>query len=244
MFILHLSKIRVKMLTLGLLFIGLIMVDAGSIGVTRSDLPAPLERIKTADKVIALTVNVDWGEEIIPGILEVLDQYQAKATFFVTGRWAKNHPELIKEMDSRGHQIGNHGYYHSHPDQLPIAKTKEEISATERVVEEIIGKKTLFYAPPYGERGPNGIKAASELGYTTVLWTLDTIDWRADSTPEIIAQRILNPKIRHGIKPVKSGAIVLMHPKENTMKALPMILTSLQEDGFQMVTVEKLITYN
>lgn len=244
MFILLLSKIRVKMITLTVLFIGLMIVDNGYVGVSRSDLTIPLERVETADKVIAFTINVDWGEEFIPDILDVLDQYDAKATFFVTGRWAKNHPELIKEIDSRGHQIENHGYYHSHPDQLPIARTKEEIIAAERVVEEITGKKTTYYAPPYGERGPNGLKAASQLGYTTVLWTLDTIDWRADSTPDKIAQRILEPKIRHGLQPDKSGAIVLMHPKDNTLKALPKILSNLKKDGFDMVTLEKLITYN
>lgn len=244
MFILLLSKIRVKMITLTVLFIGLMIVDNGYVGVSRSDLTIPLERVETADKVIAFTINVDWGEELIPDILDVLDQYDAKATFFVTGRWAKNHPELIKEIDSRGHQIENHGYYHSHPDQLPIARTKEEIIAAERVVEEITGKKTTYYAPPYGERGPNGLKAASQLGYTTVLWTLDTIDWRADSTPDKIAQRILKPKIRHGLQPDKSGAIVLMHPKDNTLKALPKILSNLKKDGFDMVTLEKLITYN
>lgn len=244
MFILHLSKIRVKIATLAVLFIGLTVIDTQSMGVSRLDLATPLERIVTQDKVIALTINVDWGEEYISGILESLDNHDAKATFFVTGRWAKNNPEMIKVMASKGHQIENHGYYHSHPDRLPVEKTKEEIIATEKVIMDLIGKKTNYYAPPYGERGPNGLKAASDLGYVTVLWTLDTIDWRSDSTPGLITERILEPKVRHGVKPEKKGAIVLMHPKENTLKALPYILLSLKNEGFNMVTIEKLITYS
>ncbi len=242
MFILHLSRIRIKVVTLAVLFIGLTIIDARSIGVSHLDLPAPLERVVTDEKVIALTINVDWGEEYIPAMLDALERYDAKATFFVTGRWAENNSEMIKVMDSKGHQIENHGYYHSHPDQIPVTKTEEEIMATEKVIMGITGKKTNYYAPPYGERGPNGLKAASNLGYTTVLWTLDTIDWQPESNPEIIVQRILEPKIRHGIKPERKGAIVLMHPKENTLHALPSILSRLKKEGFNIVTIEKLIT--
>ena len=244
MFILQLSRIKVKIATLVVLFIGLTIIDAKSIGVSRLDIPAPLERVVTDKKMIALTINVDWGEEYLPAMLDALEKYDAKVTFFVTGRWAKKNSEMIKIMDSKGHQVENHGYYHSHPDKLPVSKTQEEIIATEKVIMEITGKKTNYYAPPYGERGPNGLKAASNLGYTTVMWTLDTIDWKPESTPEVITQRILEPKIRQGIKPDKKGAIVLMHPKENTLLALPSILSRLKDEGFSIVTIEKLITFS
>ena len=158
MFILHLSKIRVKMVTLAVLFLVLTVIDTKSIGVSHLDQPTLLERVVTDQKVIALTINVDWGEEYIPAMLDTLEKNDAKATFFVTGRWAKNHPEMIKVIALKGHQIENHGYYHSHPDRLPVEKTKEEIIATETVIKELTGKKTNFYAPPYGERGPNGLK--------------------------------------------------------------------------------------
>ncbi|KUO66048.1 MAG: polysaccharide deacetylase [Gracilibacter sp. BRH_c7a] len=242
MFILQLSKVKIKAVTLAVLFISLTIIDVRSMGVSRLDLPVPLERVVTNEKVIALTINVDWGEEFIPAMLDELEKYDAKVTFFVTGRWAKNNSEMIKIIDSKGHQIENHGYYHSHPDKLPVSKTQEEIMATDKVIVGITGKKTNYYAPPYGERGPNGLQAASELGYTTVLWTLDTVDWKPESTPEVIAQRILEPKIRYGVKPEKNGAIVLMHPKENTLLALPLILSRLKNEGFDIVSIEKLIT--
>lgn len=243
MFILHLTKIRFKIITLAVVFLSLTVIQTRIIGVSQLNLPIPLEQVKTDEKVIALTINVDWGEEYIPKILQVLEENKVQATFFVTGRWAKKNPELLILIASQGHQIENHGYYHSHPDKLTVAKNKEELLRTEKVILELTGRKTIFYAPPYGERGRNGLLAAEELGYTTVLWTLDTVDWKPESTPELITQRILEPKIRYGVKPEKKGAIVLMHPKENTLAALPKILLRLREEGYQLVTIEKLITF-
>jgi len=214
--------------------------------VTASNTPVsePIEQIKTDQKIMALTINVDWGEEYLPVILDELDKGKAPVTFFVTGRWAKKNPDLLKEALNRGHQIENHGYSHPHPDQLSVGANREEIKKTEKIIEEITGKKTHLYAPPYGEKGVSGLRAAHELGYRTILWTLDTVDWRSDSTPEIIAKRIINPAIRFGNKPNKSGAIVLMHPKANTVKALPVILEQLTIEGYIFQTLDELITYD
>lgn len=202
----------------------------------------PIEQINTSQKVMALTINVDWGEEYIPGILQELDKGKVKATFFITGRWAKNHPDLVKIIAEAGHQIENHGYSHPHPDSLSVKANKEEIKKTEDIIYNITGRKTFCYAPPYGEKGMTGLKAAEELGYSTILWTLDTVDWRPGSTPEIIAKRVLDPERKTGIKPNKCGAIVLMHPKENTLKALPSILTQLAQECYSLKTINELIT--
>ncbi|HBW36932.1 polysaccharide deacetylase family protein [Desulfosporosinus sp. BICA1-9] len=204
----------------------------------------PIEQVNTDQLIMALTINVDWGEEYIPAILDELDKGKARVTFFVTGRWAKKNPETLKMISNRGHQIENHGYSHPHPDRLSVSANQEEIKKTETIIEEIIGQKTHLYAPPYGEKGASGLRAAKELGYQTILWTLDTVDWRTDSTPEIIAKRIINPAIRFGIKPNKSGAIVLMHPKANTVKALPVILHQLALQGYSFQSLDELITYH
>jgi len=243
MFVLEITKSKIKKAILLLIFISLLLLQNRTVGVSNLNLPVPLEHVETTEKVIALTINVDWGEEYIPPMLDIFDDYRAKVTFFVTGRWAQKHPDLLKIMAERGHQIENHGYSHPHPDRLPVTKNKEEIIKTENIIRNIIGKKTKFYAPPYGERGKSGLLAAEEPGYTTVLWTLDTIDWRSDSTPEIIARRVINPAKRNGIQPEKKGAIVLMHPKENTVKALPQILSTLNNEQYMFVTLDELITY-
>ena len=204
----------------------------------------PTEQINTDQKIMALTINVDWGEEYIPGILDALDQGKAKATFFVTGRWASKHPELLNEIAARGHEIENHGYSHPHPDRLSVGANQEEIKKTETIIQKITGRKTHFYAPPYGEKGASGLQAAELLGYRTILWTLDTVDWRPESTPELITQRIVNPAVRFGIKPNKNGAIILMHPRANTVKALPGILSQLNREGFTFPTLDALITFD
>lgn len=202
----------------------------------------PIEQINTSQKVMALTINVDWGEEYIPGILQELDKGKVKATFFITGRWAKNNPDLVQSIAKAGHQIENHGYSHPHPDRLSVKSNQEEIKKTEEIIFNITGKKTSFYAPPYGEKGITGLKAAEELGYSTILWTLDTVDWRPGSSPGIIAKRVLDPEKKTGKKLNKCGAIVLMHPKENTLKALPIILFQLAQEGFSLKTINELIT--
>lgn len=229
----------------GIFFLLLVGVIAGHwVATSNMSVTKPIEQVKTDQKIMALTINVDWGEEYIPAILKELEKGKTHVTFFVTGRWAKKNPDLLKEIFSRGHQIENHGYSHPHPDQLSVGANREEISKTESIIEEITGKKTHLYAPPYGEKGAAGLRAAHELGYQTILWTLDTVDWRPESSPEIIAQRIINPAVRYGIKPNKSGAIVLMHPKENTVKALPTILKHLTLEGYIFQTLDELITYD
>ncbi|OLN27004.1 polysaccharide deacetylase family protein [Desulfosporosinus metallidurans] len=239
-------KISRRMLSLGGIFFLLLagFVTKNWIMVSNSPVTKPIEQIKTDQKVMALTINVDWGEEFIPAILDALDKGNARVTFFVTGRWAKKNPELLKTMAKRGHQIENHGYSHPHPDQISVGANQEEIKKTERIIEGILGQKTRFYAPPYGEKGISGLRAADELGYQTILWTLDTVDWRSDSTTEIIIKRIVNPAIRFGIKPDKKGAIVLMHPKVNTVKALPIILDQLAREGYVFQTLAELITFD
>lgn len=239
-------KISRRILSFGGIFFLLLAGIAAGRWVVTSNTPIakPIEQINTDQKIMALAINVDWGEEYIPAILDELDKGKAHVTFFVTGRWAKKNPDLLKEIYGRGHQIENHGYSHPHPDQLSVAANREEIKKTESIIEGVIGKKTHLYAPPYGEKGASGLRAAHELNYKTILWTLDTVDWRPDSTPEIIAKRIINPAIQFGIKPNKSGAIVLMHPKENTVKALPVILGQLAKEGFIFQTLDELITYD
>ncbi|MGC7870550.1 polysaccharide deacetylase family protein [Desulfosporosinus sp. SYSU MS00001] len=239
-------KISRRILSLGgiffLLLLGIIVEH--KMVLSNSHVSKPVEQINTDQKVMALTINVDWGEEFIPAMLEALDNDHAKATFFVTGRWAKKNPELLKEIANRGHEIENHGYSHPHPDNLSVGANQEEIKKTESIIQGIIGRRTHFYAPPYGEKGTPGLRAADLLGYQTILWTLDTVDWREGSTPGIIAQRVINPAVRFGIKPEKNGAIVLMHPKLNTVKALPIILGQLTREGFTFQTLDALITFD
>lgn len=186
----------------------------------------------TQEKAVALMFNVDWGEEIIPGLLDVLKEKQVKATFFISGRFAKKFPEITLKIAKEGHEIGNHGYSHPHPNKINLEQNINEIIVTEKAFQELKINIARIFAPPYGEHGKIVLQAADSLGYKTIMWTLDTIDWQ-DPSPEVILRRIL-PKADH-------GALILMHPKECTLRALPTLIDSLQKEGYHFKKVTEII---
>jgi probable sporulation protein (polysaccharide deacetylase family) len=181
---------------------------------------------------MALTCNVFWGEEYIGQMLEILKEKNVKATFYIGGTWAEKFPQLVKKISDQGHEIGSHGYSHPHPDNISLQENLKDISKAEKIIFDITGKKPQLYAPPYGERGPAVLEAAQQLGYRTVLWSIDTIDWQRPA-PEVISERVLNK--------MENGAIVLMHPTAPTVNALPGIIDGLKEQGFQLITVGNML---
>lgn len=181
---------------------------------------------------ISLTFNVDWGSEYIQDLLEIMAEKDVKATFFVTGTWAKNNKKLLQKIADRGHEIGNHGYSHRHPEQLGREKLISLIKRNEELIREITGEKTHLFAPPYGEVNKKITTTADSIGYKTIMWSADTIDWQRPH-PEIIIQRAINK--------IEDGSIILMHPTEPTTKALPEIIAHLNKRGFNFVTVTHLL---
>jgi len=181
---------------------------------------------------VALMFNVDWGEEYIPDILQVLEEGRAKATFFVTGTWAQKHPELLRRIAGAGHEVGNHGYSHAHPAQLDRKGNERLIMENEALLRDILGcEPARVYAPPYGEYSEESLLAAEDLGYRTILWTVDTVDWRRPP-PTVVRERASK---------ASSGSLILMHPTEPTRLALPGILVDLKERGLNPVTVTQIL---
>ena len=116
----------------------------------------------TQEKAVAFMFNVDWGEEILPDLLEVLKE-KVTATFFISGKFAKKFPQLVANIAENGHEIGNHGYSHPHPDKLSVEQNMKEITDTEKVFQEIKKNSAKIFAPPYGEHGQSVLKAADSL---------------------------------------------------------------------------------
>lgn len=181
---------------------------------------------------IALTVNVDWGEKFVPALLAVSKKEGIPLTFFITGRWAAKFPDLVRAIDRAGHEIGNHAYSHEHPDQLSVEENLDEIERTADELARITGRRTSLFAPPYGERGAAVLEAAAAAGHRTILWSVDAIDWKQPPAHEI-AGRVLSQ--------AHNGAIVLLHPTEGTVEALPAIAEGLRRRGLQPVTVSQLL---
>jgi len=186
-------------------------------------------------KVIAFTCNVAWGNEFIPPLLEVFEERKVKATFFVEGGWAERFPELLKLIYSKGHEIGNHGYSHAHHAQISYEDNLNEIKQAEEAIFKITNNKTNLFAPPYGEFSDLTIKAAKSLDYKTIMWTIDTVDWKKPGIDYIVNKVLDN---------AGNGKIVLMHPTEDTVKSMSVIIDNLQQQGYKITTVGEMLAPN
>lgn len=215
-------------------FLGLSLLYYSETGIA-SRMKEPIYQGNTGKKVIAITVNVDWGEEYIPAMLDEFAKNEAKATFFVTGVWAEKNPDILKKINEAGHSIQNHGYKHLHFNSLSEQEAIKQIKKAEDVIYKNIGKRSNFFASPYGEQNRQLMKAVSNINYDLIMWSIDTIDWQRPS-PGTITKRVINK--------LHNDAIILMHPTEPTVKALPEMLSTIKKEGYQMVTIDKVLVTN
>jgi len=198
-----------------------------------SRVASPHYQGSTNQKMVSLTFNVDWGEEYLPQLLQILKDEKVKATFFVTGRWAEKQPDLVKQIVKEGHDLGNHGHGHRHLKNMSDEEIAREIRDGERILQGISGEKPKLFAPAYGEIDERINRIAVGLGYEVIMWSLDTIDWQNPDVATIVKRVV--PRIHN-------DAIILMHPTRPTVEALPLIIKQLKEEGYQMVPVSRLIT--
>ncbi|ABI68224.1 polysaccharide deacetylase family protein [Syntrophomonas wolfei] len=192
----------------------------------------PIYQGNSGEKAVGITVNVDWGEEYIPQMLKSFKENQAEVTFFVSGKWAEKNPELLKEMKAAGHSIQSHGYKHLHFNNISAEEASEQIRKAEEIINKTVGEKPRFFAPPYGEYNQQLLNVVAALDYELIMWSIDTIDWQRPD-PATIVKRVSNK--------LHNDAIILMHPTDPTVKALPAILEKIKQDGYKMLTIDKII---
>lgn len=198
-----------------------------------SDLPpAPIYRGHPDKTMVSFLINVAWGNEYLPSMLEVLDKHEVKATFFLEGRWAKENPALVKTIKEAGHEIGNHSY--SHPDMARITtdQIRKQIGSTNDVIKEITGAAPVWFAPPSGSFRQDVITVADEFKMETVLWSVDTIDWQKPE-PGVLVERVL--------KKVHNGAMILMHPTDSSSRSLETLIQSIKQKGYSFGSVSMLL---
>lgn len=184
------------------------------------------------ENTVAFVMNVDWGNEYIPDILALLKKEDIEITFFLTGRWCQENQDLAKSIYQSGMEIGNHGLKHKSPSAMTYEENKADIEAAEAIFNEVLGVKTMLFAPAAGEIEGQVLNAAADLGYKTILWSVDTIDWQKPAVATII-DRVLSQ--------AEDGDIVLMHPTDNTLEALPSIIKGLKDKDLDIVPVSQLI---
>ncbi|AGB40834.1 putative xylanase/chitin deacetylase [Halobacteroides halobius DSM 5150] len=189
-------------------------------------------------KKIALTFDDGPDKKYTPQILDVLDEYNAKATFFLLGKLAKKNPKIVQKIKADGHAIGNHSWSHANLTKLNKSELNSEINNTTKTISEIINYETNLLRPPYGAISNDLLNKLEQTDYKIIHWSIDSLDWKAKSKEEII-NRVL-PKIH-------DGANILFHsaggPSQDltpTIKALPIIIKTLRQKGYKLVTINKL----
>ncbi len=182
----------------------------------------------TSKNNVCFMINIYQGNEYVLQMLDIFDNFNIKTTFFVGGSWAVKNIDLIKEIYARGHELGNHGFYHKDQDKLDFEGNQQEIELCHKVVYENIGVNMSLFAPPSGAYNINTVDAAVSLNYSTIMWTRDTIDWR-DQNKDLIYNR--------AIKDLSNGDLILMHPTKKSVEALSDILEYSINKGFNPTTV-------
>ena len=221
----------------GVLVVAVFLVGSNVFGATppgRDNLPIYRVGLAENDKRIAITFDNAWGADDIPDILNSLEKYNAKATFFVLGTWAEKFPDVVKNISDAGHEIANHSYAHHHPTKLNAQELANEINKCNEAIKNVTGKDCNIYRAPYGEYNDFVVKGARDNGMYIIQWDVDSLDWKSEMTAKAIYQRIVGK--------VKPGSIVLFHnDTEHTKEILPEILEKLTADGYKSVTVSELI---
>ncbi len=183
-----------------------------------------------AEKGVVLTFDDGPDPETTPQILQILEEYQVKATFFVIGDKAEQHAEIIKDIDQKGHTIGNHSY--SHSNWIPffrVKKLKADFDLCSEIVFSIIGKRMNWMRPPFGATSSKYTGFLKKTNLQAVGWSfrsMDTVAKSSSALAEKTAKAITEGK----------GQIMLFHDtKKVTVEALPKILQTLKQKGIKVL---------
>lgn len=195
----------------------------------------PIYSVETEEKKVSLSFDATWENQYIKQILAVLKKYEVKATFFLTGDWVEKYPESVKQIQSEGHEIGNHSESHKAMNQLTQEECKTEILSVHEKVKHLTGSDMKLFRVPYGAYNDQVIQTAESLGYQTIQWSVDSEDWK-DYGKESIEKMVLEHK------ELKNGAIILMHGgAKYTKDALEAVIIGIRKQGYEIVPVSELI---
>ena len=218
----------------------LVLLAAGALSGTEEE-PEPVlpagtssaemtEAWESEKKKIALSFDDGPHPVYTEQVLQVLDQGNIPATFFLLGQNIEEHQDLVKEIDAKGHLIGNHTYHHVQVTSLPLDQACEEIQKTSDLIESLTGKGTEYVRPPFGTWS-EGLE--DRLNLIPVMWTIDTLDWTTENVDEIVC-RVTEQAEENGI--------ILMHDGyESTVQALERFIPLLEAEGYEFVTVDQVI---
>lgn len=212
-------------------YAGPLQQDATTVLAVKRELPVYC--VEREDNVITVSFDASWGGDQTLRILDLLDEYNAKATFFLVGIWVDKYPELVKEIAARGHEIGNHS--DSHPEMSKLSKEQiiRELDGCSDKIEALTGQRPTSFRPPYGDYDNEVVTVARSEGYEVVQWSIDSLDWKNKGVDDLI---------RRATKNVQKGDIILFHnDSKYILDALPTILKTYQQQGFTMIPAREIV---
>ncbi|MFJ8530192.1 polysaccharide deacetylase family protein [Bacillus sp. NPDC094106] len=189
----------------------------------------------TEPRFVSLTFD-DGPSPYTTQILDILGTYNIKATFFVVGKAVKMYPEIVTRIKKENHVIGNHTWNHPSITNITSLEITNQILKTNSAIKKLIDEEPTIFRPPYGKINNTSYHAIHNLGLTSVLWNVDSLDW------SIKKKNLLEKRIRTR---TKSDSIILLHdgdqfgsgPRDVTVKSLPGIIEYLIHSGFKFITI-------
>lgn len=230
------GRIRLKamialLLALSICYVGPLHEEAASVLAVKRMLP--IYSVERADRVISISFDASWGGDQTIAILDLLDKYDVKATFFLVGIWVDKYPELVKEIHARGHEIGNHSDGHPHMTQISEAKMRSELSGMSAKLEALTGQRPALFRPPYGDYNNKVVTVARNEGYEVIQWSVDSQDWKNKGVDDLIRRATSN---------VQPGDIILFHnDSKYILDALPTILEFYRQQNFDLIPVGEIL---
>ena len=193
----------------------------------------PIYCVETNEKKIAITFDAAWSAEDTNEFIEILNEYDAKATIFVVGDWVDKNPDAVKKFHEAGHEIANHSDTHKLYSKVSREEVTKEIEDCNKKIEAITGKKVKLARAPSGDYDNKSIEITESLDMKMIQWSVDSLDWKKLSVDEMYSRVVSK---------TENGSILLFHNGiENTPEALRKILEKLKKDGYEFVTVSELI---
>lgn len=198
-----------------------------------ADRRVPIYAVQTDSKKIAITFDAAYGSDETIKIINILKEKNAHATFFLVGFWVEKYPELVKLLDESGIEIGTHSNTHPYMSKLTADQIRVELETSKNLITNITGKPVTLFRPPYGDYNDTLINVADELSLKTIQWSVDSLDWKGLNTSQMLSR--ITPDI-------SGGGIILFHNNsDHIVEALPVIIDTLTEQGYELVCLSDLI---
>ena len=193
----------------------------------------PIYSVQTDQPLVSLGINCAWSDEDIDTILQVLQDQQVKATFFLVGDWCDRYPQAVQKIADAGHELASHSDTHADFAQCDEATLRQEIDGVAQKIDRLTGQHIDLLRCPSGSYNNLALQTAQDMGYYVIQWDCDTLDWKGIDSQQIV---------ENGTRKLQNGSILLLHSgADYTAQALPQLIARIRQKGYDLCPVGQLI---